>query len=41
VEGVERIPDGIIEVNSASPEDFDYKFSINDNPYYQTHRNNG
>ncbi len=41
VEGVERIPDGIIEVNRAGSELFDYKFSINDNPYYQTHRNNG
>ena len=41
VDGVERIPDGIIEVQKARPDGFEYKFSINDNPYYQTHRNNG
>ena len=34
VPGSEILPDGVIEISKASPDGFEYQFSINDNPYF-------
>ena len=41
VEGAETIPDGMITIHSANDDKFDYKIQVNDQPYYQYHKNNG
>lgn len=41
IEGLEAIPDGLIEVDKASKKNFDYRLQINDYSYFQYHRNNG
>lgn len=41
VEGIEKVPDGVITVEKASKEKLSLKLQISDSPFYQYHRNNG
>jgi hypothetical protein len=41
IEGLENVPDGILNVKESNARKFDVKLQINDYKYYQYHRNNG
>ena len=41
VDGAENIPDGMVYVYGVNDETFKYKIQVNDQPYYQYHKNNG
>ena len=41
IDGLELIPDGMIEIRSSNSRKFDYRLSVQDYSYFQYHRNNG
>ena len=41
IEHLEKIPDGALTIETASIASLKYKLQINDNRYWQYHRNNG
>lgn len=41
VEDLDRIPDGALTINTANNKDMKYTLQVNDQKYYQYHRNNG
>ena len=41
IDGLDGFPDGTFTVREASEEKLSYKLQVNDNRYWQYHRNNG
>jgi len=41
IEGLDKIPDGMIEISKSNMNIFDYRLQINDYSFFQYHRNNG
>lgn len=41
INGLDKLPDGVITVEEASEVKLKYKLQTNDNRYWQYHRNNG
>jgi hypothetical protein len=41
VDDLDLIPDGALTINTANKEKIKYTLQINDQKYYQYHRNNG
>lgn len=41
IEGLERVPDGILNIYESNAKKLNFRFQINDYKYYQYHRNNG
>ena len=41
ITGLDAIPDGMIEISHSNPKEFEYRLQINENHFFQYHRNNG
>lgn len=41
IDGLDKIPDGMIEISQSNMNIFDYRLQINDYSFFQYHRNNG
>lgn len=41
VDGAENIPDGMIYIHDVNDHQFNYRIQVNDQPYFQYHKNNG